>query len=58
MRDKLIADGFPKRRAERLAILCTASLQGALIQSRVERSGAPILVTADELAELIETNAR
>src|SRR5262245_37687560 len=30
---KLVSDGLPKRRAERLAILCTSALQGALIQS-------------------------
>ena len=52
--EKLISDGIPKRRAERLAILCTSALQGALIQSRVERSGAPIITVAEELAELID----
>ena len=51
--DKLIADGIPKRRAERLAILCTSAMQGALIQARVERTGAPVLTTAEELAELL-----
>src|SRR5262245_41713671 len=45
--EKLVADGIPKRRAERLAILCVSSLQGALIQSRVERTGAPIITAAE-----------
>jgi TetR/AcrR family transcriptional regulator, lmrAB and yxaGH operons repressor len=54
MMEKLVADGVPRRRAERLAILCSAALQGALIQARVERSGAPILAAADELADLLE----
>lgn len=51
--DKLLADGFPQDRAQRLALLCTATLQGALIQARVERSGAPIVTAADELAAML-----
>lgn len=54
LRDKLIADGFSTPRAERLAILGVAALQGALIQARVERSGAPIEAAADELAQMLE----
>jgi TetR/AcrR family transcriptional repressor of lmrAB and yxaGH operons len=44
-------------RAERLAILCVSALQGALIQSRVERGGEPIETAADELARLLEAAA-
>jgi TetR/AcrR family transcriptional repressor of lmrAB and yxaGH operons len=55
IKDKLIADGFSASRTERLAILCVSALQGALIQARVERSGAPIETTADELARMLET---
>lgn len=40
----------------RLATLCTLALQGALIQARVERSGAPIEITADELARTLGTS--
>jgi TetR/AcrR family transcriptional regulator, lmrAB and yxaGH operons repressor len=54
IKSKLIADGFPPVRAGRLAILCVATLQGALIQSRVERSGAAIETAADELAKMLE----
>lgn len=54
LRDKLLADGFPEARAERLATLFTSALQGALIQARVERSGAPIETAADELARMLE----
>jgi TetR/AcrR family transcriptional repressor of lmrAB and yxaGH operons len=54
LKDKLLADGFPPARAERLAVLLTSALQGALIQARVERSGAPIEITADELARMLE----
>ena len=57
LRDRLIADGFAKPRAETLAVLCTSALQGALIQARVERSGRPIETTATELARLIEAEA-
>ncbi|WP_262047022.1 TetR/AcrR family transcriptional regulator [Bradyrhizobium sp. Bra78] len=58
LRDKLIADGFARPRAEALAVLCTSALQGALIQARVERSGRPIEITAVELARLIETEVK
>jgi TetR/AcrR family transcriptional repressor of lmrAB and yxaGH operons len=55
---KLAADGFAPARAERLAVLCVSTLQGALIQARVERSGAPLETAADELARLLESAAR
>ena len=58
LRDKLVADGFARPRAEALAVLCTSALQGALIQARVERSRRPIEVTAAELARLIEAEVR
>jgi hypothetical protein len=38
MTERLIADGLSAKRAERLATLCAASLQGALIQARGERA--------------------
>ena len=57
LRDRLLADGFSEHRAQRLATLCTSALQGALIQSRVERSGAPIEIAADELGRMLETAA-
>lgn len=58
LRAKLEADGFSPARAERLAILCVSTLQGALIQSRVERSGGAIEIAADELASMLETAQR
>ena len=57
LREKLIADGFAPSRAERLAILCVSTLQGALIQSRVERSATAIQTAADELAVLLEATS-
>ena len=55
--DKLVADGFPRARADALAVLCTSALQGALIQARVERSGRPLEITAAELARLLDKAA-
>jgi TetR/AcrR family transcriptional repressor of lmrAB and yxaGH operons len=58
LREKLAADGFTPAQAERLSILCVSALQGALIQSRVERSGGAIEIAADELATMLETAPR
>ena len=52
--DKLVADGFPAKWAERLAGLCVSAIQGALIQARIERSGAPIETAANELARMLD----
>jgi len=57
MRAKLIADGFAATRADRLAVLCVSTLQGALIQARVERDGAPLIAAAEELARLLDAAA-
>ncbi len=51
-RDKLIEDGHSPARAQRLTQLCTSAIQGALIQSRIERSGKPIVCAAEELAQM------
>lgn len=51
--EKLLADGFTAERAGSLAGLCVSALQGALIQARVERSGAPLETAADELAKML-----
>ena len=56
LQKKLAADGHSEARAQRLAQLCTSALQGALVQARIEKSGAPILCAAEELAQLL--NAR
>jgi TetR/AcrR family transcriptional repressor of lmrAB and yxaGH operons len=55
--ERLIADGVPPERARRLAGLCVSAIQGALIQARVERSGAPIEMAADELARMLDASA-
>jgi TetR/AcrR family transcriptional repressor of lmrAB and yxaGH operons len=55
---KLVADGFNTERAARLAGLCVSAIQGALIQARVERSGAPIEAAAAELAQLLDASQR
>jgi TetR/AcrR family transcriptional regulator, lmrAB and yxaGH operons repressor len=52
--ERLVADGFAPARARQLAGLCVSAIQGALIQARVERSGAPIEAAADELARMLD----
>ncbi len=54
LRDRLVADGVPRGRAEPLAILCTSAIQGALIQARIEKSGRAVLTTAKELGILLK----
>lgn len=55
--DKLVSDGFSAQRAKRLASVCVSAIQGALIQARVERSGAPITIAAEELARMLDDSA-
>jgi TetR/AcrR family transcriptional repressor of lmrAB and yxaGH operons len=55
---RLEADGFAPARAARLAALATATLDGALVQARVEQSGEPILAAAEELDLLLKAAAR
>ena len=50
---KLMQDGFPPDRAERLAGLCTSAIQGALVESRVQRSDRPLRLAAEELGNLL-----
>lgn len=54
---RLEEDGHTGPAARRLAILCLSSLQGALIQARVERSDSPLLAAGEELARLLETSS-
>ena len=56
MREKLVEDGFPEKEAKRLATTCVSALQGALIQARIERSGATIENVADEIAQMLENH--
>lgn len=52
--DRLVADGFSDQRAGRLAFLCTAVIEGALVQSRVEKSAEPLLTASAELDRLLQ----
>jgi TetR/AcrR family transcriptional regulator, lmrAB and yxaGH operons repressor len=52
--ERLEADGFSPRRATRLAVLATAALDGALVQARIEQSGAPLIAAAEEFAALLK----
>lgn len=51
---RLIAKGVPAAPAKRLAGLVTSTLDGSLIQARVEQSEAPILDAAVELEKLLD----
>ena len=54
LKRKLTSDDFSQANTGPLAILCVSALQGALIQARVERSGAPIETAAEQLAKMLE----
>ncbi len=58
IQNHLVTDGFDDLRAERLAFLCTAVIEGALVQSRVEKSGQPLLTASEELAQLLAAAAK
>lgn len=51
--EKMQADGIAPARAARLAVTCSAALEGALTQARVEKSGAPLDAAAKELAAML-----
>jgi TetR/AcrR family transcriptional regulator, lmrAB and yxaGH operons repressor len=55
---RLLAEGAPADRAERLAALVVSAMEGALIQSRVEGRAEPILSAARELETLLDTAVR
>jgi len=51
--DVLERDGYPRARAERLAIISVCSLEGAILLSRAERSPRPLDAVEAELSELL-----
>ena len=55
---RLDAQGVSAARAERLATLVIAALEGSLIQARVEQSDNPIKAVAQELEALLEDAAK
>ena len=52
MTESLLRDGHDPARARRMAQFSCSALQGALIQSRIERSSQPLQLAAEELAPL------
>ena len=56
--DQLEATGVGKGRAERLATLVIAALEGSLVQARVEQSANPIKAVAQELEELLKAASK
>ncbi|MBI1196265.1 MAG: TetR family transcriptional regulator [Phenylobacterium sp.] len=49
---RLERDGVASDRAQRLASLTLSALEGALVQARVEQSGLPLIIAAQELSRL------
>jgi TetR/AcrR family transcriptional regulator, lmrAB and yxaGH operons repressor len=56
--ESLEGAGVSKGRAERLATLVVAALEGSLVQARVEQSSNPIKAVAQELEELLKDVSR
>jgi len=54
---RLIADGMPNSRAEELAILITASIEGAIVLCRALRDVTPLDVVHRRLRELLTDEA-
>ena len=55
---QLTASGVSAARAERLATLVIAAIEGSLVQARVEQSANPIKAVAQELEELLKDVSR
>jgi len=53
--EKLVQSGFSQARAKRLAALIIASIEGAIVLSRTNRSVAPLEYVAAELKLLLQT---
>ena len=54
---RLVAAGLTEANAHQLSRLTIMALEGALILSRVEKSGEPIMLDADRMAGLIDTES-
>lgn len=54
----LVHDGVQSERAERLAWLIVASLEGAVVMARSQRSAEPLEAVAEEIRGLISTAVR
>ena len=50
----LLERGVAPQRAQRLAALAVAAIEGALLQARVQRSSEPIVAAAEELAAMLD----
>ncbi|GAB4119857.1 MAG: TetR/AcrR family transcriptional regulator [Rhodothalassiaceae bacterium] len=53
---RLVGDGYSEDRARSLALLCTTSLQGALVEARIARSKLPIRMVAQELSHILKAS--
>lgn len=51
---QLVEQGVAADRAQRMASLAVAAIEGALLQARVQRSGVPIVDAAEEVAAVFD----
>jgi AcrR family transcriptional regulator len=56
--EQLMATGVPRKRASAIAMATLASLEGALILCRAERSSMPLEMVASELKRLLPSSGR
>jgi len=56
IKEKLIADGIPQSKARSIAISVTATIEGAILLSRTEQTGAPLRDAAVSMYKLIEAS--
>lgn len=55
--EQLVAEGRTPERAHRMATLCLATLEGALVLARTQHCSDPVHMAGDELADLISRPA-
>ena len=55
---RLIEDGFSEKLATELASLCTSALQGALIETRIQKNTAPLTTAAECLTNLLSLHTK
>jgi TetR/AcrR family transcriptional regulator, lmrAB and yxaGH operons repressor len=56
--EKLQGSGIPSERAVHLAAFITASVEGGILLSRTDHSGAPLRLVADQVRTLVEGESK
>lgn len=52
--EKLVAGGYSEKRAGELAFFIVMAIEGGIILSRTQHTGAPLLLVADELKRMLK----